>query len=59
MMHIYMGMSQGNTPYSYLKQTKMSFFFFYKIGEQKGGIGPVRGVGTSGRENMWRRGIGR
>jgi hypothetical protein len=37
-----MEMSQGNSLHSYLKQTKMSFFFFfYKIREQEGGTGPV------------------
>jgi hypothetical protein len=36
--------------YSYLKQTKMAFFFsFYKSGEQEGRTGPLWGVGTSGR----------
>jgi hypothetical protein len=54
-------MSQGNSLYSYPKQTKMSSFFFYKIGEQEGrrnrsslvGGGGVRkegGVGTSDGE---------
>jgi hypothetical protein len=27
MIHVYTEMSQGNSLYSYLKQTKMSFFF--------------------------------
>jgi hypothetical protein len=46
-----MEMSQGNSLYSHLKQTKMSFYFllFYKIVEQVGGTGPVWGVGISGR----------
>jgi hypothetical protein len=35
-IHIYMEMSQGNSLCSYFKQTKISFFFFYKIGEQEG-----------------------
>jgi hypothetical protein len=35
---IYIEMSQGNCLCSYLKQTKMSFFFFYKTREQKGQI---------------------
>jgi hypothetical protein len=34
-----MELSQRNSLYSYLKQTKMSFFFFDKIREQKGGTG--------------------
>jgi hypothetical protein len=34
---------------SYLKQIEMSSFpLFYKIGEQEGRTGPVRGIGTSG-----------
>jgi hypothetical protein len=33
---IYMEMSQGNSLCSYIKQTIMSFFFFYKIREQEG-----------------------
>jgi hypothetical protein len=40
-IHMYMEMSQGNSMYSYLKQTKMLFFFFYKIRE--GGVIPVLG----------------
>jgi hypothetical protein len=35
--------SQGNSLCSYLKQTKMSIFFFYKIREQEGRTGPVGG----------------
>jgi hypothetical protein len=47
-----MEMSQGNFLCDYLKQTKMSFFFFYKIGEQvlSGELVPVGG----GR--MWGKG---
>jgi hypothetical protein len=46
-----MEMSQGNSLYIYLKQTKMSFFFFYKIGGQEDRPGPARGrgIGPSGR----------
>jgi hypothetical protein len=34
MIHIFMDMSQGKSRCNYLKQTKMSpFFFFYKNGE--------------------------
>jgi hypothetical protein len=48
-----MKMSQEKPMYSYLKQTKMSFFFFYKIREQEGRIGPVWGLATNGRgENV-------
>jgi hypothetical protein len=43
-IHIHMEMSQENSLYSYFKQTKLSFFFFYKIREQE-----VCGVGTSGK----------
>jgi hypothetical protein len=32
-IHIHMEMSQGNSLYSYLKQTKMLCFLFYIIGE--------------------------
>jgi hypothetical protein len=41
-----MEMSQGNPLYSYLTQTKMSFFFFYKIGEKEGRIDPVWKAGS-------------
>jgi hypothetical protein len=34
-IHIYIEMSQGNCLYSYLKQTKMPFFFFYKLENRK------------------------
>jgi hypothetical protein len=34
-----------------------SFFFFNKIGEQKGRTDPAWGVGTRGRGRKWRRGI--
>jgi hypothetical protein len=47
---MYMEMSQGNSLCSYLKSTKLSFFFFYKIVEQEGRTGLVWGVGTSGKE---------
>jgi hypothetical protein len=45
-IHIYMEMSQGNALCNYLKQTKMSVFFFYKIREQEGRTGPVWGGGV-------------
>jgi hypothetical protein len=35
-MHVYKKMSQGKSLCSYLKQIKMSFFFFYKNREQEG-----------------------
>jgi hypothetical protein len=48
-----MEMSQGNSLYSYLKHTKMSFFFFYKIREMKGKTCPVWGVVPVGGGKMW------
>jgi hypothetical protein len=36
-----MDISQGNSLFSYLKQTKMSIFFIYKTGEQEDGVGPA------------------
>jgi hypothetical protein len=60
--HIYMEISQGNSSssYLYLKQAKISYFsfhflsfFFYRLGEQEGGIGPIQGdwlVGGGERE---------
>jgi hypothetical protein len=49
---MYMEMSQENSLCSYLKQTKMSFFSFYKIREQEAKqVLPGR-VGTSGRRRM-------
>jgi hypothetical protein len=38
-----MEMLQGNSLDSNLKQTKMSFFFFYKMGKQKSRTGPTWG----------------
>jgi hypothetical protein len=44
-----MEMSQGNSLYSYLKQTKMSFFFLFKVENRKAkqvlfeGLAPVGG----------------
>jgi hypothetical protein len=50
-----MEMSQGNSLYSYLKQTNTSFFFFYEIREQEDRTGPVWGAGSSGkREDVGR-----
>jgi hypothetical protein len=54
-----MEMSQGNYLCSYLKQTKISFFFFYKIGEQEGRAHPVWGIGTSGRGKERKKGCKR
>jgi hypothetical protein len=34
-------------------------FFFYKIGEHKGGTVPACGIGTSGRGRMWGKGVRR
>jgi hypothetical protein len=46
---MYMEISQGNPLCSYFKQTKMSFFFTYKIEEQESRTNPAWGVGTSGQ----------
>jgi hypothetical protein len=51
-------MSQENSLYSYLKRTKMSFFYFYKIKEQEGRTGPVWGTGINGREWRYGKGMG-
>jgi hypothetical protein len=53
-------MSQENTLNRYVKQTEMSFFFFYKIGQQEGRTGPVRRgvVGPSGGGRNWGKGLG-
>jgi hypothetical protein len=50
-IHIYMEISQGNVPCSYLKQAKMLFFsfLFYKIREQEGRAGPAWEEGGNGR----------
>jgi hypothetical protein len=48
-MHIYMEISQGNSLCTILNQQKCHFYFFYKIKEQKGRTGLIRGVGTSGK----------
>jgi hypothetical protein len=56
-IHIYMEISQGNSLYSYLKQKTMSFVFSkseYRRAEQV----LSGGVGNSGRERMWGKGIG-
>jgi hypothetical protein len=42
-----MEMPQGNFLCSYLKQAKMSFFF-YKIREQEGRTSPAQGGGKEG-----------
>jgi hypothetical protein len=44
-IHIHIEMSQGNSLCSYLKQTKLSFFSFYKIGEQESRTYSVWGGG--------------
>jgi hypothetical protein len=53
-----MEMSQRNFLCSYLKQANMSFFSFYKIGEQEGRTGPPWGVGTSKAGRRWGKGVG-
>jgi hypothetical protein len=48
-----MEMSQQNSWYSYIKQTK-TFFFFYKIGKQEGCTGHVWGWKMGGvGERVW------
>jgi hypothetical protein len=57
-IHRYMEMSQEKSLCSDLKQTKMSFFFFFKMGEEGDGTGLVwgGGHGTSGMgEEMAKR----
>jgi hypothetical protein len=46
-IHIYMEMSQGNSLCIYLKQTKMSFFFFLQNWKRQNRS--CLGVGTSGK----------
>jgi hypothetical protein len=48
-IHTYMKMSQGKSVCSYLKQAKISsFFFFFYISRIGGWTGPVWEIGTSG-----------
>jgi hypothetical protein len=57
-----MEMSQGNSLCSYLKQTKMLFFFSFKKSDKRRveqGLPERREVGTMGRGRMWRKGVGR
>jgi hypothetical protein len=49
-----MEMSQGNSPYGYLKQTKMSFFFFYKVENRR-----AEQVLSVGGGRKWEKGYGR
>jgi hypothetical protein len=58
--NIYMEMSQGNFLCSYLKQTKMSFFFsFTKLENRRAEQVLSREVGTSGRGLEVGKGWGR
>jgi hypothetical protein len=50
-------MSQWNSPYSYLKQTKIKTFS--KSEKQEGKLGPVWVVYISGSEEDIRKGYGR
>jgi hypothetical protein len=52
MIHPYVEMSQGNSLCSYFKQTKMSFFSFYKIRKQEGGMCPAWALVAVGGENV-------
>jgi hypothetical protein len=58
-MHIYLEMLQGNSLSSYLKQTKMSFLFFYKIREQEGRTGPTLGCWYQWEGEEVKKGCGR
>jgi hypothetical protein len=51
--HIYMDMSQGNSLYSYLKETKNLFFQNWRTGRQN-----RLGFGTSGKGRIQKKGIG-
>jgi hypothetical protein len=48
-----MDVPQGNFLCSYLKQVKVSFFFFYKIREQEGRRGPFGGLVPVGVRRKW------
>jgi hypothetical protein len=49
-IHFYREMSQGNSLYNYLKQTKLSYYFaFTKVQEGRTGPACGGGVDTSGR----------
>jgi hypothetical protein len=52
-----MEMSQGNSLCSYLKQTKIPFFFFYKIREQN--RSSLRELAPVERGRQWEKGMGR
>jgi hypothetical protein len=52
-----MEMSWGNSPYSYLKQAKMTFFFFfYKIGEQEAEQSCLE-MALWGGAKVWEKGV--
>jgi hypothetical protein len=54
-----MEVPQGNSLCSYLTEINMSFFFFYKIGEQEEGIGPTYShCGTTVGVRRWVKGVG-
>jgi hypothetical protein len=52
-----MEMSQGNSLSSSIKQAKMSFFFFYKFGEQVLQLGGGVSVPV-GRTRWWGKAVG-
>jgi hypothetical protein len=54
-----MEMSQGNSLCSYLKQTKMTFYFFYKIGNRRAEQVLPGVIGTSGKGEEVRKMYGR
>jgi hypothetical protein len=53
-----MEVPQGNSMCSYLKEAKMSLFFFYKLKNRKVEQVLPGWFGTSGSERRWRKGIG-
>jgi hypothetical protein len=58
--NLYMEMSQGNSQYSHLKQTKMSFFFSFTNSENRRAEQVLLGrVGTSGKGQKVGKGSGR
>jgi hypothetical protein len=54
-----MEMSQGNPLYSYLKQTKMSVFFFFNKTKDRGQKRSCLGVDTDGKGEDIRKGCKR
>jgi hypothetical protein len=57
-MHIHMEMSQGNSMYSYLKETKCHFFPFTKSENRRSGQVLYGGLEPVGGGRMWGNGEG-